>query len=90
MLLPTQHLLHQAIAGHRRGLCRIRCRRRQAAGAETAGHDPDRTGLKLTYAVLDKLYQLKREASQRFLDSFPIRFDQNLPDWNYTLVPTHY
>lgn len=49
-----------------------------------------RTGLKLTYAVLDKVYPLKREASQRFLDNFPIRFDQYLPDWNYTIVPNHY
>jgi hypothetical protein len=49
-----------------------------------------RTGLKLTYAVLDKAYQLKRAASPRFLDSFPIQFDAHLPDWNYTIVPTDY
>lgn len=48
------------------------------------------TGLTLTYAVLDKMYQLQREASQRFLKAWPIQFDQLLPDWNYTLVPTSY
>jgi hypothetical protein len=41
------------------------------------------TGLTLTYAVLDKMYQLKREASQRFLDAWPITFDELLPEWNY-------
>jgi hypothetical protein len=31
-----------------------------------------RTGLKPTYAVLDKVYPLQREVSQRFLDAFPL------------------
>lgn len=48
------------------------------------------TGLKVTYAVLDKVYQLKRQASGRFLESFPIQFEDVLPDWNYTVVPTEY
>ena len=48
------------------------------------------TGLKVTYAVLDKVYQLKRQASERFLESFPIQFEDLLPDWNYTVVPTAY
>lgn len=48
------------------------------------------TGLKITYAVLDKVYQLKRQVSQRFLESFPIQFEDLLPDWNYTVVPTAY
>ena len=48
------------------------------------------TGLKVTYAVLDKVYQLKRQASERFLESFPVRFEDLLPDWNYTVVPTTY
>lgn len=48
------------------------------------------TGLKVTYTVLDKVYQLKREASERFLKSCPIRFAHYLPDWNYTVVPTVY
>jgi hypothetical protein len=48
------------------------------------------TGLRITYAVLDKVYQLKREASDPFLDAFPINFEKKLPDWNYTVVPTTY
>ena len=36
-----------------------------------------RTGLKVTYAVLDKTYELKRQASDRFLESYPIRFDKD-------------
>jgi hypothetical protein len=49
-----------------------------------------RTGLKVTYAVLDKVYHLKRQASDRFLESCPIRFEEHLPDWNYTALPTIY
>jgi hypothetical protein len=46
------------------------------------------TGLKVTHAVLHKTYQLKRQATERFLESFPIQFEDLLPDWNYTVVPT--
>ena len=49
-----------------------------------------RNGLKVTYAVLDKIYPLHREASTRFLESYPIRFARCLPDWNYTVVPSPY
>jgi hypothetical protein len=49
-----------------------------------------RTGLKVTYAVLNKDYQLKRQASERFLESFPIQFENLLPNWNYTVVQTDY
>lgn len=45
------------------------------------------TGLKLTYAVLDKVYALKRTVSQSFLDACPLKFDKLLPDWNYTVIP---
>jgi hypothetical protein len=45
------------------------------------------TGLKVTVAVLDKVYQLKRRASAAFLEASPIQFDEWLPDWNYTAVP---
>jgi len=48
------------------------------------------TGLKVTYAVLDKVYQLGRKVSERFLEAYPIQFDEELPDWNYTVVPTAY
>ena len=48
------------------------------------------TGLKVTVAVLKKVYQTKRQASDRFLESYPIRFDELLPVWNYIVVPTKY
>jgi hypothetical protein len=47
-------------------------------------------GLTVTYAVVDKIYQLKRQASQRFLEAYPIQLDDYLPDWNYTVIPTNY
>lgn len=48
------------------------------------------TGLKATVSVLDRLYELKRQASDPFLEAFPIIFDEWLPDWNYTAVPATY
>lgn len=48
------------------------------------------SGLKVTYAVLDKTYQLARRASDRFLEACPIQFEPLLPDWNYTVLPTAY
>lgn len=48
------------------------------------------TGLKVTYATVNKNYELQRKASARFLESFPIQFAKHLPDWNYTVVPTPY
>ena len=49
-----------------------------------------KSGLKLTYATLDKTYQLQRKVTDNFLNSFPIQFAKRLPDWNYTVVPTTY
>ena len=48
------------------------------------------TGLKVTYAVLDKVYALKRQASEGFRDSSSIQFEDDLPIWNYTAKPTDY
>jgi hypothetical protein len=48
------------------------------------------TGLKATVAIIKKVYQAKRQASDRFLASYPIQFDDLLPNWNYTAVPTQY
>lgn len=48
------------------------------------------TGLKVTYAVLDKAYELRRQASDRFLESSPIQYEDALPLWNYTVMPTQY
>jgi hypothetical protein len=49
-----------------------------------------RTGLKVTVGILKKFYETKREATDRFLEAFPIHFDDFLPDWNYVVRPTSY
>lgn len=46
------------------------------------------TGLRSTYAVLDRVYELNRKASDAFLLSCPIKFDRYLPQWNYLAAPT--
>lgn len=46
------------------------------------------TGLKVTYAVLDKVYETKRAVTERFMNLFPIHFHDLLPDLNYTALPS--
>jgi hypothetical protein len=48
------------------------------------------TGLKTTVGMLKKFYQTQREATDRFLEAFPIQFEETLPEWNYTVVPASY
>jgi hypothetical protein len=48
------------------------------------------TGLRVTVAMLKKLYETERETSDRFLEAFPIKFDKLLPDWNYVVRPASY
>jgi hypothetical protein len=45
-----------------------------------------RTGLRVTHAVLNKRYEVKRQISHDFLKS--VRFGNQLPEWNYTVVPS--
>jgi Rhodopirellula transposase DDE domain len=47
-------------------------------------------GLSVTVAVITKAYEKGREASARFMQAFPIQFDDRLPLLNYTVVPTAY
>lgn len=47
-------------------------------------------GLKVTVAMLKKSYETQRQATDRFLEAFPIQFDDFLPDWNYVVRPTSY
>jgi hypothetical protein len=47
-------------------------------------------GLKITYSVIDTIYLLKCQTSAQFLETFSIQFDEFLPNWNSTVVPTHY
>jgi len=49
-----------------------------------------RPGLRVTLKVLDKLYELGRKATDRFLESYPIEFDDYLPQWNYVVNPCDY
>ena len=48
-----------------------------------------RTGLTLTVsvAVVDKVYQTGRQATDAFKEHMPILFDDYLPRWNYRAVP---
>jgi len=48
------------------------------------------TGLRATVGTLTKYYAIQRQASDRFLESYPIVFDDLLPTWNYTVVPSTY
>jgi hypothetical protein len=48
------------------------------------------TGLKVTVATLKKFYHTQRAATDRFLETFPIQFDQFLPEWNYVVRPASY
>jgi len=49
-----------------------------------------RMGLKVTVGILKKFYETKREVTDRFLEAFPIQFDDFLPDWNYVVCPASY
>ncbi len=46
------------------------------------------SGLKTTYAVLNKVYQLGRKASDDFLTANHIHHATTLPQWNYTAKPS--
>lgn len=48
------------------------------------------TGLKLTYAVLKKTYALRRQATEAFREAAPIKHEERLPHWNYTVIPGAY
>ena len=45
-------------------------------------------GLRVTVNVIDKVYQTGREVAESFKANMPIIFDDFLPQWNYTAVPT--
>lgn len=47
-----------------------------------------KTGLQVFVEVIDKLYQTGRKYSEDFRANMKIRFDELLPKWNYTAVPT--
>lgn len=45
------------------------------------------TGLAVTVAVFDKVYETGRKVSQAFRENMPIIFDEYLPRWNYRAIP---
>jgi hypothetical protein len=47
-------------------------------------------GLRVTVKLLNKSYELGRKASERFLSAWPIQFADELPQWNYTVIPISY
>ena len=48
------------------------------------------TGLKVTVGILKQFYETQRAATDRFLEAFPIHFDDFLPEWNYVVRPASY
>jgi hypothetical protein len=45
------------------------------------------TGLKVTHAVHDRIYPLKRVADAAFLAASCLQYDELLPEWNYVIAP---
>ncbi|HEY9596522.1 MAG TPA: ISAzo13 family transposase [Cyanophyceae cyanobacterium] len=45
------------------------------------------TGLTVFTTVFDKIYQTGRQVTEEFKQTMPIRFDEYLPQWNYTAIP---
>jgi hypothetical protein len=47
-------------------------------------------GLRVTVRVVPKSYAIGQACSPEFKANMPIRFDEELPRWNYRAVPTSY
>lgn len=47
-----------------------------------------RQGLRVTVRVIKKFYATGQTCSAEFKAAMPIRFDEDLPQWNYRAVPT--
>ena len=45
------------------------------------------TGLAITVDLIDQVYPTGRKASEIFMQSMPIIFDDFLPKWNYRAIP---
>ena len=45
------------------------------------------TGLAVTVAIFDQVYETDRKVSQAFRENMPIVFDDYLPSWNYRAIP---
>jgi len=47
-----------------------------------------RTGLKVVVQIIDKIYQTGRKVTESFKEKMKILFDEELPSWNYRVVPS--
>jgi hypothetical protein len=47
-----------------------------------------RQGLKVTVQIVDKVYQKGRKVAKDFKETMRIVFDEFLPQWNYTALPS--
>ncbi len=47
------------------------------------------TGLRVTVNIIKKIYETGRKVSEGFKGHMQILFDEYLPKWNYTAVPTN-
>lgn len=45
------------------------------------------TGLAVTVAIFNKVYETGRKVSDTFRENMPIVFDDDLPEWNYRSLP---
>jgi len=62
--------------------------RERRVGQGTDGEEHTRQGLKVTVQIADKVYQTRRKAAKDFKETMRIVFDEFLPQWNYTAVPS--
>lgn len=46
-----------------------------------------KTGLKVLASILDERFVTKRKVAEDFKEKMRIRFDEYLPQWNYTAIP---
>ena len=47
-----------------------------------------KTGLKVFVSVLDEKFETKRKVAEDFKEKMRIQFDDYLPQWNYTAIPS--
>jgi len=45
------------------------------------------TGLRVTASILEKVYATGRKYAQGFKENMKIVFDEQLPKWNYRIIP---
>ena len=47
-----------------------------------------KTGLTVDVSILDKVYATGRKAPTHFKEQMRVIFDEDLPQWNYTIPPS--